>query len=329
MRAAMLDDDHRFHVEAVDDPSPGPDELVLRVRACGICGSDLKAHTMMPAGAVLGHEFCGEVVAVGAEATGRWREGQFVASMPLESCGRCRWCLVGEPAHCERVDLIGVGGQAGAFAELVRVDAAATVAVPEGVGDLAALIEPLAVGLHTVVTADIDPGARVLVIGGGSVGSAVALWARRMGAGAVVVSDPVARRRDDAAFFGATDVHDPMTGPLPTDFDVVMECVGLPGMIQAALDAVRVRGRVVVAGVCMAPDQIVPIGAVMKETEIRFAVYYRRAEFFAAASLLGSGSIDVNPFVTSRVGLAGVDDAFVRLTSGVTDERKVLVVPDA
>jgi (R,R)-butanediol dehydrogenase/meso-butanediol dehydrogenase/diacetyl reductase len=325
MRAAVLNDEHHFQVETVDDPSPAAGELLLAVRSCGICGSDLKAHSRMPAGAVLGHEFCGEVAGVGAGVEG-WTEGQLAVSMPLAACGRCRWCLAGEVAHCERVDLIGVGGRAGAFAELVRVDPATTWVVPSELGELAALAEPLTVGLHTAALADIRPGDRVLVIGGGSVGAAVSIWCRRFGAGEVVVSDPVAHRRDDAAVFGATGVHDPADGAPPTGFDVVVECVGLPGMIQVAVDAAAVLGRVVVAGVCVQPDQIMPISAVLKELTVRFAVYYRRPEFELVASLLGTGEIDPAPFVSDRVGLDDVDDAFRRLLS-TTDERKIVVVP--
>jgi 2-desacetyl-2-hydroxyethyl bacteriochlorophyllide A dehydrogenase len=326
MRAAVLNDDHTFDVGDVADPTPGERELVLQVRACGICGSDLKSHTMMPPGSVLGHEFCGDVVAVGSAARDRWREGQLVAALPVVACGRCRWCHADEPVHCERVDLLGVGGSAGGFAEYVRVDADQSVALDEAVGDHGAIVEPLAVGLHTVEAARIRPGDRVLVIGGGNVGAAVAFWTRRLGAAEVVISDPVASRRDAAGLWGATDVHDPADGPPRPGFDVVIECVGAPGLIQAAIDATAVHGRVVIAGVCTAPDAVVPLTAIMKEVDVRFAVYYRGREFAAAAAVLGSGAFAADAFVTSSVGLDDVGDAFTRLLAG-GDDRKVLVRP--
>jgi 2-desacetyl-2-hydroxyethyl bacteriochlorophyllide A dehydrogenase len=327
MRAAVLTDAHTFEVEDVPEPTPREGELVLEVRACGICGSDLKAHKSMPAGTVMGHEFCGEIVAVGAGTDGGWREGQLVAAMPIGACGRCRWCLAGEPAHCDAADLQGVGGSSGAFAELVRVQAALTFPLGEAVGRYGALVEPLAVGLHAVVVADVRPGERVLVIGGGNVGAAVALWSRRLGAREVVVSDPSSTRRDSAGTFGATDVHDPGEGPPPTGFDVVIECVGVPGMIQAAVGAAAVHGRIAVAGVCTAPDSFVPVTALIKEVDIRFPVYYRRAEFGAAAALVESGGVDTDAFVSGQVGLDTVDDAFRTLLASTT-ERKILVVPD-
>ncbi len=327
MRAAVLTGDHTFEVAEVPDPSPGPGELVLRVTATGICGSDLKAYQAMPAGSVLGHEFCGQVAAVGSGAEGSWHEGDPVAAMPLAACGQCRWCLLGEPVHCTRVDLIGVGGSSGGFAEYVRVAAGGSFRLAESVGVAGALVEPIAVGLHTVRAGDVTPGDRVLVIGGGNVGAAVALWARRWGAREVVVSDPAAARREAAGVFGATGVHDPHEGPPPPGFDLVFECVGAPGLIQAAVDAAGVRGRVVVAGVCMAPDTIVPINAVMKEVQVRFAVYYRNDEFAAAAALLNDGGFAVDAFISGSVELAGVQGAFEALTSHVGGAGKTLVTP--
>jgi 2-desacetyl-2-hydroxyethyl bacteriochlorophyllide A dehydrogenase len=327
MRAAVVTAGQSFELAEVPDLAPEANELVLEVAACGICGSDLKAIGVMPAGSVLGHEFCGQVVAVGTDATDRWSVGQQVAALPLKSCGRCRWCLGDEPIHCAQVDQLGLGASAGGFAEHIRVSADATVAVGEQVGVAGALIEPLAVGLHAVTAGGVRPNDRVLVIGGGAVGACVTIWARRAGAAEVVVSDPLAIRRDEAARWGSTGVLDPTEGPPPAStFDVVIECVGHPGLLQIAMDAVRPRGKVVVAGVCIEPEPVNSLGALMKEVDVSWAVYYRTSEYFAAARLLSSGVLDVDGFVTTTVGLDGVADAFTRLLAG-SDERKVLVVP--
>jgi 2-desacetyl-2-hydroxyethyl bacteriochlorophyllide A dehydrogenase len=326
MRAAVLTESHSFDVMNVPEPTPATGELLLRVRACGICGTDLKAYTRLSVGSILGHEFCGEITAIGPDVDGSWHEGQLVAAMPLSSCGQCRWCLEGEPTHCARVDMFGLGGRSGAFAEYIRVSAATAVLLEESIGHLGALVEPLAVGLHAVMAGALRPGDRVLVIGGGNVGGAVSTWARRLGSADVVVSDPSVSRRDAAGRFGATDVHDPAEGPPPSGFDVVFECVGASGTVQAAIDAATVHGRVVIAGVCVEPDRIVPVTAVMKEVQLRFAVCYRPNEFRTAAALIGAGEIDASAFVTSVVGLDGVNAAFEKLLSSTT-ERKVLVTP--
>jgi 2-desacetyl-2-hydroxyethyl bacteriochlorophyllide A dehydrogenase len=168
----------------------------------------------------------------------------------------------------------------------------------------------------------------VLVLGGGNVGAAVALWARRLGAGDVVVSDPAPTRREAAATWGASGVHDPVEGPPPGGFDVAFECAGAPGLIQTAIQSVVPRGRVVVAGVCMSPDEVLPAVALMKEAEIRFAVYYGRKEFASAAALLESGDLDPTAFVSSEVPLADIGATFERLLTTST-ERKVLVTPNA
>lgn len=327
MRAAVVDDTHHLEVVDLPDPTPGPGELVVRVAACGICGSDLKTVGVMPAGLVMGHEFCGEVVAAGEAVAPAWPEGTPVAALPLVGCGRCRWCRGGETTHCEEVDRIGVGGGAGAFAEYVRVDAAQSVRLPEHVGELGALVEPLAVGLHTVAAAELEAGDRALVIGAGPVGLAVALWARRLGAGDIVVSDPVAARRDAAVAFGASAVADPSHEDLGTGYDVVFECVGAPGLVDTAVGAIRPRGRVVVAGVCLAPDQLAPGLALVREANVRWVMYYTRSEFELAARLIGTGDLDAASFVTGRIALDGIDAAFAELKSGATTHRKVLVVP--
>jgi 2-desacetyl-2-hydroxyethyl bacteriochlorophyllide A dehydrogenase len=327
MRAAVLTDTHDFEVAEVPDPTPGPEELVLRVTACGICGSDLKARKHMPGGLVMGHEFCGEIVAVGAGVADRWHEGQRVASLPIIGCGACRACVAGEPAHCTTADLVGVGGSSGGYAEYVRVSGRETFALPEGFApEMGALAEPLAVGLHAVARGRLSPGARVLVVGAGPVGLAVTVWARRLGAGELVVSDMSAERREAAGTFGASRVLDPTAEDVGTGYDVVFECVGLPGMVDIAVGAAGLHGRVVIVGVCTQPDPFVPIVAVMKELTMDFVVYYTRPEFGFVVDAFGQGIVDPRPFVTDRVDLAGVDGAFRELDTSKS-QCKVLVVP--
>jgi 2-desacetyl-2-hydroxyethyl bacteriochlorophyllide A dehydrogenase len=306
----------RFEVVEVPEPAPGPDELVLRVRACGICGSDLKAGPVMPAGTVMGHEFCGEVVAAGRDVRAGWRDGDLAASMPLSACGRCRWCLNGEVAHCEGVDYMGLGGMPGGFAEYVRVAAAVTFPLPDEAGDAGALVEPMAVGLHTVGAAGLRPADSVLILGGGAVGAAVLVWARRLGAGRIVVSDPSPARRDAVMELEASAAHDPGAGAPAERFDVAFECVGGPGMTQAAVDSVATRGRVVVAGTCAGPDEIQPLTALMKEVDVRWAVYYTRQEFSVAAQLVASGRLDIGRLVTGRTSFDGFDTTFGGLARG-------------
>lgn len=328
MRAAVVNAEKSFDIVEVPDPTPRPGELVLRVHACGICGSDLKAVANMPTGLVMGHEFCGSVVATGAGAEG-WAEGTRVAALPLIGCGGCVPCLTGDVAHCATVDMIGVGGSSGGYAEYVRVSAREALVLPEAVPfDQGALVEPLAVGLHAVARAQLQPGDDVLVIGAGPVGLAVALWARQSGASRVVVSDPVAHRRASALRLGATDAVDPDAGGPEGLFGVVFECVGTPGMIATALSSAAVHGRVIIAGVCTKPDTFVPVLALMKELTVHFVVYYRRQDFAVTVDHLAQGRLPLDGFVTGAVGLDGFADAFTALKHP-TEQCKVLVHPNA
>jgi (R,R)-butanediol dehydrogenase / meso-butanediol dehydrogenase / diacetyl reductase len=327
MRAAVLNEDHQLQVADVADPTPGTGELVLQVTACGICGSDLKLRPSMPAGLVMGHEFCGEVVATGADTDPAWRVGRHVTALPIFGCGQCLACLAGEPAHCEQADLVGVGGSPGGFAEYVRVHQRETVALPDDLDpSLGALVEPLAVGLHAVERARIRSGDRVLVVGAGPVGLSVITWVARSGASELVVSDPSAVRREAAAQFGATRTIDPAAEPIETRYDVVIECVGLPGLTDVCVRAANRHGHVVIAGVCTKPDPYVPLMAVMKELTMDFVVYYTRREFFSVSDALAHDAIDASAFVTKRVGLEGADDAFTELIEA-KDQRKILVLP--
>jgi 2-desacetyl-2-hydroxyethyl bacteriochlorophyllide A dehydrogenase len=334
MRAGVVNQAGAIEVGTVADPTPGPGELVLQVTSCGICGSDLKSRPAMPHGTVMGHEFCGRVVAVGADAGpaagadgARWREGMAAAVLPVFSCGTCRWCRAGEVAHCTAARLVGLGGAPGGFAEYVTASAALAFELPDDIAaSHGALVEPFAVGLHTACIAEVGPGDDVLIIGAGPVGLTTARWAQELGAAQVVVSDPAAPRRAMAERLGATRVVDPAADELGTDHDVVIDCVGKPGLLDTCVGATATKGRVVVAGVCVEPDPYLPVLALLKELRVSFSVYYRPEEFREVIDAFAQGRIDPTPLVTDTIGLEELDQAFSRLATDPTD-CKILVDP--
>jgi 2-desacetyl-2-hydroxyethyl bacteriochlorophyllide A dehydrogenase len=274
----------------------------------------------------MGHEFCGEIVALGAGVSG-WELGARASALPLIGCGHCVACITGDVAHCATVDMVGVGGSPGAYAEYVRVAARESFVLPESVPfDLGALVEPLAVGLHAVERASLGPADDVLVVGAGPVGLAVAMWARVAGARRVVVSDPVEHRREAALRVGATEVADPNAGGPHGSYTAVFECVGTPGMIATCVSLTAVHGRLIVAGVCTKPDTFVPVLALMKELSLHFVVYYRRQDFAVTIDLLAQGRLPIDAFITSQVDLDGFGAAFAALKHP-TDQCKVLVKP--
>ena len=336
MRAAVLSSTGgRLEAAVVDDPVPEPGQVVLRVTGCGICGSDLHiAAAMGRPGTILGHEIAGVVDEVGQGVDERWAPGTAVTVRPFASCGTCRFCRGGRPDHCVAFHLLGFT-RPGGFAERVAVSADELYLLPASVtGPEQALVEPLAVALHGLRRAGVDAGTPVAVLGAGPIGLATTAWARALGAGPVVVSDPVAPRRSLATALGADVVVDPVTedvagaceramGGPPT---VVVECSGKPGMIDQAMQLAAVDGRVGVVGVCMAPDTFFPFTALHKELDLRFALYYDRQDFVDTLRALDDRSLAVDGLVTDVVGLDALPGIFAVL-SARAESGKVIVTP--
>ena len=338
MRAAVLPELGKpLEIKEVEDPTPGPGQMLLKVRCSGICGTDLHWSQApgTPAGSVMGHEFSGEVVEVGKEVGDAFHVGDRICTVPFIGCGRCGPCLTGDVTFCRETSPIGLGRLAGGYAEYVRVGANEALRLPEAVSDRkGALVEPLAVGLHAVKKAKLPPGARVLVIGAGPIGLTTSLWARFFGAGAVVVSEKTAARRDLAAKFGASDVIDPSNEEVGPRFaalaggppDVIFECVGVPGLLQECIRLARPRGQVVVVGVCMQPDTIRPGLDVMKEIALQFVVAYEKQDFVFGLAMLESERIASLEMVTDVVDLDGFSAAFEALKHPTT-QCKVMLEP--
>lgn len=314
------------------DPEPGPGELVVRVGRCGICGSDLHM-THDPAygkaaGDVLGHEFAGEVVALG-RGTGGVALGDLVSVIPLRSCGACAACRAGEVAWCDRFGL-----QGGGYAEYAVTRPNQCVVLPRS-ASLAdgAIIEPLAVALHGVAMSGLRAGDTVLVLGAGPIGLAVAFWARRMGAAAVVMQDITRHQETRALAMGATgfavDPADPVGSAeraLGGKADVVFECVGRPGLIAQAVNQVRNRGTILLLGLCTAPDTFNSFAMLSKEVRLITSAFFTRGEYEAALDVLNAGALEPRLMVTGTISLEDTPARFEALRQR-TQDCKVLIAP--
>ncbi|WP_243794511.1 zinc-binding dehydrogenase [Saccharopolyspora gloriosae] len=344
MRAAVLNSGRVFVRDDIAEPRPGAGQVLVRVRACGICGSDLHfarhGADMLALGREMsglpfesdeldlardvhmGHEFAAEVLEVGPDAETAVRPGQLVTSFPV---------LLAESGP---VPIVYSNTVHGGYGERMLLSAPMVLPVPNGLPPHhAALTEPMAVGLHAVnMAAPSDEGA--VVLGCGPVGLAVIAALRARGVAPIVAADFSPARRGLAERLGAHHVVDPAeeTGwaawrRVGGDRRlVVFEAVGVPGVLNDVLRHAPAGSQVVVVGVCMGDDVINPYFAITKQLAVRFAFGYEPAEFAESLRAIAEGDVDVAPLVTARVGLDDVPWAFEAL--GDPEEHcKIIVEP--
>jgi len=343
-------------VEEIEEPIPGPGQVLVRTLACGICGSDLHAAADLrrfaglveavggpggldpERGVVFGHEFCAEVLDHGPGTERTLPAGARVCSVPL---------VLGPDGP----EGIGYSNRyPGGLAERMVLQEALLVPVPGALtAEVAALTEPLAVGEHAVNLARLAGQEVCVVVGCGPIGLAIVAALKARGHGPVIAADFSATRRRLAELLGADDVVDPAASSpygrwdelgvptrqadraamemlgAPVRDAVVFEAVGVPGVLQAIIRDAPPRTRVVVVGVCMEADRIEPFFAAARELEIRFSFGYRREEFAATLERLGRREFPAEALVTAVVPLDGVAEAFAAL--GGAEQGKVLVRP--
>lgn len=335
-------------IEEMEKPKPGPMQVLAKVLACGICGSDLHAAKYMEdmiaasrlsgavawdsraeeAGMVMGHEFIAEVVEAGAGAES-WAPGTRVTSVPI---------LI-DPGSPAGFASIGYSTTfPGAYGEYVVMSAPMLLKVPDGLADTtAATTEPCAVGLHAVRQAEMKAGENAIVMGAGPIGLMTLIWLKQEGVAHVTVSDFAPARRELAAKLGADLVVNPADGDVGeahraalgaapgTGIPVVFEAVGVEGTLSQAMQLVDRGGRVVVVGVCMKEDRIHPMVGINKQLTLKFVLGYSPAEYAEALTALGDGTIDTSPMVTRQVSLDELPAAFESLADPT--DCKIVVVP--
>lgn len=338
MRAVLMQRGRLWVDDEVDIPTPGPGEVLVKTRACGICGSDLHAvqhtesfvETSREAGGafklttynpvVLGHEFCAEVVENGPATDARFAPGQLVCSAPI---------LARQPMQA-----VGYSDQIpGGFAEYMVLSESLMIPVPEGTpAQAAALTEPLAVGYHAVNKADLAGDEAALVIGAGPVGLAVITALKARAIGPVVAADYSPGRRAFALGQGADAVVDPaVDNPFRSEALtqrglVVFECVGVPGVLDNIFVNAPDHTRIVIVGVCLQTDHIRPLIAINKELSLQFVLGYSLQEFAESLANIAEGKFDVSALVSHTVGLDDVAGMFESLKDP-EQYAKVLVDP--
>jgi len=318
MQAARLNAIGAMRIENVPQPVPGPGELLVRLAATGICGSDRHMFrgeypTALPV--TLGHEFCGIVEARG-EGAGRIPIGAKITGDPNIACGHCPACRMGRPNLCYNLTAIGVFRDGG-FADYLVMPEGQAFELPADLDPIrGAFSEPLACCLHGLDVARIVPGNSVAVLGGGVIGMLMVQLARLAGAQTVVLSTRQQPRRQLALEIGATHAVDPGTGALveaiagphgivPGGVDVVLECAGVPETFGQSLALARRGGAVVIFGV-MPQGEIVgvePFDLLFRELRVEGA-YLNPQTHARAAAMVASGVLELDRLVSRTISLA-------------------------
>jgi (R,R)-butanediol dehydrogenase/meso-butanediol dehydrogenase/diacetyl reductase len=339
MRALMYRAVREVEIVELPIPDPGPDEVLLEVSHCGICGTDLHVvlEGMSPPDRVGGHEYSARVAAVGANVE-HWSTGDAVVPKPARSCGACRACRQGRPMLCETRGAIGDGFQDanGAFAEYVRVPSSDLLNVPPAL-DLraAALVEPLAVALHGITVSGAQPGDRALVTGAGPIGLLTVAGLRALGIEDITVTEPSPKRRVRAAEVGATRVLDstelelpPMPFTIRDDaVDIALECSGNPHAMESALGMLRRLGTLVLVGTGIRRPKLDHNRILLNELIVTGAYCYDDQGMERGLAMLASGSLPVDLLIEPEdVPLEGMLEAAERCASGELT-GKVMVVP--
>ena len=324
MRQVIYSGERTMRVVEADEAPPGPGEVQVSVAYTGICGTDLHIlHGDMDARvgprAVLGHEMSGTVAAWGAGVSG-WAVGDPVTVLPIRSCGTCRTCLAGTGHICPTLTFLGIDS-AGAMQERWNVPADLLVALPAGL-DLAhaALVEPTAVAVHDVRRADLRPGERALVVGGGPIGQLIGLVAQQAGADVLVV-EPDPYRRELAGTLGLA-AADPATPEALEKWhggefaDVAFEVSGAAAAMTGAVDALGPRGRLVLVAIHPRPREVNLHRFFWRELTLIGARLYARSDVESAVALIAGGGIPAAALISRVEPMERVGEAFAALETG-------------
>jgi threonine 3-dehydrogenase len=329
-------------LETAAAPSIGPTDVLVRVKAASICGTDLHIYGWdrwsqgrIKPPVTLGHEFCGAVEKVGSEVEAL-KAGDFVSAEMHVNCGHCHQCRVGEAHICPNVKIIGID-QDGAFAELVKIPASHIIkldpAIPEHYG---AILDPLGNAIHTVLAGPIA-GRTALVTGCGPIGLMSIVVAKACGSSTVFATETNEHRRGMAKQMGADVVLNPaaedavariLSETNKTGVDVLLEMSGNPTAIQQGFKALRAGGRASLLGI---PTENVPLDLVndviFKGATVQ-GIYGRRMyeTWVQMTALLKAGRLNLEPLFGERLKLEHFEDAFRKLQGGLAG--KILLYPN-
>ena len=347
MRAARWHARRDIRIDDVPQPEPAADEVLIRVLFCGICGTDLEEYREGPltvqvgsahptsgrsAPITLGHEVVGIVERAAADGSGP-AVGQVVLPDAIVGCGHCWWCRRHQEGQCQRLSIRGQTDDGG-LADYMCSRAATCIIVPDGLDPaLAALAEPASVAVRAIRKLDMPLGARIGVLGGGTIGQLVSQVARAAGASMVLLVDPLpdrqamAEKLAGARSCSPAELVDIVQGLPEPGLDAVIECTGRPGVLAQSVALVRSGGTVVAVGIRPGDEAISLLDLVVGEKHIiGSAAHLWDTDLADAVTMMSDGRLDVGPLITHRVGLADVVEVGLALLSSPdSGALKVLV----
>lgn len=343
MKALLMNEYKHLELADIPDPQPGPDEVLVRVRACGICGSDVHGYDgssgrRIPP-LVMGHEASGVVAGLGANVSDL-ADGTRVTFDSMLSCGRCFYCRRGQPNLCDNRRVLGVScgdyRRHGAFAELVTVPRQVVYPIPDTLSfEHAAMVEPVSIAVHAANLAPIQLGDTAVVVGTGMIGLLVVQTLRLAGCGRVLAVDLEDSKLDLACKLGADEGLNPQRCDVPAEVadrtggrgaDIAVECVGATAPITTAVSSLRKGGALVLVG-NITPKVELPLQSVVTR-EIRLLGSCASSnDYPRCIELIASGAIRVEPLVSAKAPLADGPGWFERLYAAEPGVLKVILQP--
>ncbi|MBB6144653.1 L-iditol 2-dehydrogenase [Silvibacterium bohemicum] len=343
MKSLLLSEYNHFDIVDVPVPAAGADELLVKVEACGICGSDVHGYDgssgrRIPP-IVMGHEAAGTVISVGAEVKD-FSIGDRVTFDSTVYCGRCEFCARGQVNLCNNRQVIGVSctdyRRAGAFAEFITIPQRIAYRLPDTIPFVeAAMLEAVSVAMHAVKLTPVTDGESALVIGAGMIGLLTLQAAKAAGYSRVIITDVDATRLDMARRVGATEVIHASGSELFAEImrltdgngvDMVLEAVGRNETISAAIDCVRKGGTVTLIG-NITPEVTLPLQKVVSRQIRLQGSCASSGEYPEAIELMASGKIQVKPLITAVASLEDGPRWFDRLHAREPNLMKIVLTP--
>jgi L-iditol 2-dehydrogenase len=343
MQSAILYGIHDIRIEQRAVPVPGRDELLLKIAAVGVCGSDVHYYKEGRIGCqvvtepiTMGHEFSAYIQHPG-DTIDNVRAGQLYAVDPAIPCGKCELCLKGHPNLCQDVRFCGTPPIDGVFSEYAVMPAVNCYPLPNGVSpEEGALLEPLGVALHSVNLSHLKTGDSIVVLGAGPIGLLIGAVAKLAGAGTVILTEPLKYRREFARHYCADSVFDP-TGRSPVEdilkltggrgVDIAFEAAGADETPEQAAEVVRPGGKVIITGIPK-DDRLLFNASVVRRKGLTVRLVRRMAHTYPTAiQMVAKQTVDVKSLITHRLPLEDVGIAMEMLSSYDDGVIKAVITP--